>query len=258
MMLVLSIFTLACGDKPADTGSDTSASDTTTEDLSFLGMNFILESSEGFTPVSSPIRLDFSEEQEMNFHAGCNGHGGSFSMDGDVLTVHSMYGTEIGCSQELMDQDMWLAEFFMSSPTLNHTGDHLIVTGSDATLTFIDENIAIPDQPLTNINWTVDTYTDGEIATAYNIDPLPTLVFEDDGSFTVETGCNGINGSFSTNGDVLSFSLEDITLIACENDIASIESHILLVFSEDASFSINGNRLSIEGTTKGISAFAEE
>ena len=255
--LGLSFFLLACGDEPKDTGSDTGAPQA--QELSFLDKDFILESSEGFDPVSSPIRLSFkSSPQEMSFHAGCNGHSGEFTMDDNVLTLSSMYATEIGCSQELMEQDMWLADLFSSAPTVEHNTDHLIVTGNGATLTFIDEDIAIPDQSLTGITWIIDSYIDGEMAMAYNVDEPVSIQFEDDGNFSVHTGCNGIGGTYSTSGDDIFFTLEDITLIACDTILSEIESHILNVLTDSASFNIDGNRLTVQGPVKGISALAEE
>ncbi len=253
----LSFFLLACSDDPKDTGSDTA--DSQNQELSFMDKDFILESSEGFDPVSSPIRLSFkSNPQEVSFHAGCNGHTGEFSLDGDVLTLSSMYATEIGCSEDLMEQDMWLADLFMSGPTLEHNADQVIVTGNGATLTFIDEDIAIPDQPLSGITWIVDTYIDGEIASAYNLDEPVTMEFSDDGQFEIHTGCNGMGGTYSTSGDDISFALEDMSLIGCNDPLNTIEEHLLSVLSDSASFNIDGNRLTVQGSEKGISAFAEE
>ena len=181
-------------------------------------------------------------------------------MNEDVFAVSILSGTEMGCGNGLMEQDTWLVSFFTSSPTVEHNGDTLIIANNEATLTFIDDEIANPDQPLTGLTWLIDTYIDGEVATAYNLEELPTLIFSDDGSIIIDTGCNGVGGNYTITGDEIIFDLEDISLMACEEDINQIESHILTVLNSPVIYNIDSNRLTLDNpsTNKGFSAYIEE
>ena len=63
-----------------------------------------------------------------------------------------------------------------------------MVSTADATLTFIDDEVANPDQELTAGVWMIDTYIDGR-GDGYNISASPSVQFLDDGTLSVNTGC---------------------------------------------------------------------
>ena len=44
-------------------------------------------------------------------------------------------------------------EFLTSGPTYTLDGDTLTLTSGDLVITLVDREIAVPDQPLTNITW---------------------------------------------------------------------------------------------------------
>ena len=156
----LSILFLACGDKGEDTGSDTGDEQ---KEVSFAGMDFVLGSAEGYEPIGESISLGFGEDgTSIYFSAGCNSFSGSFELDGDALVIGMLSGTEMACGDGLMEQDDWFVSFFTSSPTVEHSGDTLTFTGADATLIYIDEEVAVPDASLTGSTWMIDTYSDGD------------------------------------------------------------------------------------------------
>jgi heat shock protein HslJ len=248
---------ISCGDKvdPNDTGEASDSSE-----YSFRGMDFVYQSSDSYTPVAgSTISVGFDDtSNNFYFSADCNSHSGPYEMDGDTFVVLGMSGTEMGCGNGLMEQDTWLVSFFTSSPTITHDGDILTFSNSDATLTFIDEEIAIPDQSLSGITWNIDTYIEGESASTYNVETYPTLEFNDDGIFTINTGCNGISGTYTVTGSEITTELLDMTLMACSEPIGSIETHLVQVFSDSSvTYEIDANRITISNGNYGISAFTE-
>lgn len=248
---------LACGSKEDTSIEDTSSNSTSD---SFTGMDFVYSSSEGYTPVDgTSIRVGFRDDSdEFYFSADCNSHFGSYTLNEDIFEVKELSATEMGCDTALMEQDSWLASFFTSSPTLVHQGDVLTFTNTEASIVFVDEEVASPDQPLVGITWNVDTYIEDEAATNYNIDPYPTMSFNEDGSFSVFTGCNGIGGTYTTSGNTLNIEPFDMTLIACDEPLMSIEDHLVNVFtSSSITYEIDANRLYINGDSKSISAFTE-
>ena len=66
MFLFISL--LACSDKSDDSGND---------GYDFVGMDFALESAEGYELVAEEARIAFASDREFSFSAGCNGLGGN-------------------------------------------------------------------------------------------------------------------------------------------------------------------------------------
>jgi len=248
MFLFLSLF--ACLESKDDTAGAASAD-------SFAGMDFVLQSAEGYTPVSETIRISFSEDNGFSFGGDCNSMSGEYELEDDSFILSSASGTEIGCSTELMDEDSWLVSFFTSSPVMDFDGEAMTFTGADATLIFSDTEIAIPDQSLTGNVWAIDSYISGDTVDAYNLEAQPTISFLDDGSVSIFGGCNNGGGSYSVDGSTISFSDMVSTEMACEEDIMSAENHIFQTLLGEVSFGIDENRLTIQGEELGISAATE-
>lgn len=258
-MTMLSVFGLlmACGDKSGDTAEAVDTATTAEETYSFQGMDFVFQSGEGFQLVGDSFSLYFSDEaSEMRFSAGCNTHYAEYTIVDGVFEATSMSGTEMGCETELMDQDSWLAEFFTSSPTVEHDGDMLTFTGGDATLVFIDEEVAIPDLMLASITWEIDTYIDGGAASNYNLDVLPNLYFAPDGTFTANMGCNGAGGTYTDDNGTLTMTIDTMTEAICGEPENSVEGHIFNVIYNTPTYEIDGNRITLMAGEKGISALA--
>ena len=51
-----------------------------------------------------PLQLDFSDGR-VSVTGGCNGIGGSYEREGDLLRVGALVQTQMACAQPLMDQD---------------------------------------------------------------------------------------------------------------------------------------------------------
>ena len=255
--LLLTLF--ACGDKSNDTASSDDTNDTSVQAdaYSFQGMDFVLQSSEGFRLIGDALHLDFNADLlEMNFGAGCNSHSGEYEVVDGVFEMSGMGGTYLACEMELMDQDAWLVEFFTSSPSIEHDGDILTFTGSEATLIFADEEIAVPDQGLQDITWEIDTYLDGDTASAYNLNVLPNLYFANDGTFTANMGCNGASGVYEDNAGTLSMTIEVMTEAMCEGDVNTVEGHIFNVINNGPTYEIDGDSITLMAGDLGIGATA--
>jgi len=106
--------------------------------------DFLLQSSQGFTPVSDTrVSLHFGKG-EVGFHAGCNSHSGRLTIAGDTLVVDGFGSTAIGCDGPRHTQDAWLATFLTSRPTYSLNQDELTISGESATLVFLDREVADP------------------------------------------------------------------------------------------------------------------
>ena len=96
---------LACGDKSTDTSAPAD---------SFAGMEFYFQSAEGFELIGEQFVLRFNEEStEMAFSAGCNSHYGAYALEEEKIVINEMTSSMMACDQELMDQDVWLADLLL-------------------------------------------------------------------------------------------------------------------------------------------------
>lgn len=220
------------------------------------GHAFLLERSEGFDPVAgTTVRLNFHGD-ELSVSAGCNHLGGRFEIRDASLVLDGLNTTEIGCDAPLHAQDEWLGAFFSSRPRIVRAGDRLTLTGAMATLTFLDREVADPDQPLAGAPWTVDTLLDGASASNYPSPRDPLLTFADDGTLRVESTCNTSDGNYVVSGDRITFSNIAFTDAACSNPAASaVEQHLQKVIANGTvTFSIDARRLEIKRGDVGLSA----
>ena len=126
MFITLSFLFLAC------------QSETVEEALE--GTTFVLDHSDGFEPVEDMDVFVGFDEGSFQFNAGCNTHYGDYTIEEDVFETSELGTTMMGCEADLMSQDSWLSEFFMSSPNIDLTDTVLTISNAEAMLVFVMEN----------------------------------------------------------------------------------------------------------------------
>jgi heat shock protein HslJ len=228
-------------------------------EVGLVGLEFLLDSAEGYTPVpGTTIRLSFDADQ-LSFSAGCNSYSGPYSLCEGKLCASSFGGTEIGCEPARQTQDQWVADFMLASPEVTQVGATLTLAGVDATLEFLDREVADADRPLTGRTWTVDTFIENGAATNFPSQVPPTLEFGVDGKLTLFTTCNGGGGSYTRNGQTLTIASVGITAVECgPTGSAPSEQRMMRVLADgEVSFEIDAGRLTIMRGPIGLSATAE-
>jgi heat shock protein HslJ len=239
--------------------SSTSLSSSGAGQTGLAGLVFVLDSSEGYTPVAgTSITLRF-EASEFGFSAGCNSHSGSYSLCAGRLCSPGLGGTEIGCDSPLHAQDEWLAAFLEASPILTHAPPRLTLEGADATLEFLDREVANPDRPLTGRTWTIDTFIDGNGATNFGLQVSPTVEFRDDRSLRVSTTCNTGEGTYTEGEGVLVLSDVFYTEEVCDpsGSVAARERIMQVLTAGTVSVEIDAARLKIQRGPLGLRATTE-
>jgi heat shock protein HslJ len=225
------------------------------------GRTFLLQEAVGYTPVAGTvIRVSFSDG-DLNFSAGCNSHSGPYELNNGTLVMSGMSATEMGCDAALHTQDEWLADFFMGNPTLALDGDTLTFTSGNVVLTFLDREVADPDRPLVGPTWTVDSLISGDSVSSImtTLQP-PTLSFNSDGSFLVNTDCSTGSGTYTATTTDLTFASVTFATATCTDAAASsILLHLATVFANGtATYGIEAARLTVEQGNVGIMALAAD
>jgi len=138
-------------------------------------------------------------------------------------------------------------------------GDSLTLSNAEATLNFLNSEVANPDRSLAGPTWAIDTYLDGEIASAVNVSVYPTVVFGEDGRLQVFTGCTNGVGSYIVDGSTLTLGPVGYDDVVCEDESFQwADTHIQQVLSEGTlTYEVDAARLTLERGSAGLSARTE-
>ena len=71
------------------------------------------------------------------------------------------------------------------------------------------------------------------------------LIFGSDGKLNGNMGCNSFNGDYEVDGNTVTLGSITSTMMACADPIMQQESTVFIVFSNPATFKIDGNTLTI-------------
>lgn len=233
-----------------------------------VGNDYLLESSEGFTPVAGTMVRISIDEADFGFSAGCNGHGGSYTFCDGRLCLSSFGSTAIGCDAPRQTQDEWLANFFTSTPSVVRMGDRVTFAteGSveSASLVFLDSEVANPDRSLTGRVWTIDTFITATAAWSSTTQMAPTLEFGADGSVTVFTTCVQGTGSWDSGiepppeGELTLGTVSYPEEPCDESSNTMMHDHIVSIIAQgEVTFTIDETRLTVMRGDVGLGARAE-
>jgi heat shock protein HslJ len=205
--------------------------------------------------AGSQIRLTFDGDR-LGASAGCNQLGGTWSIDGGALVVpDDMVMTEMACDPPaLMDQDIWLASFLASGPSVALDGDTLTLTGGDVTITLLDREVADPDRPLEGTTWVAEGLVDGDAVSSVPAGVRPPTLLFDGGQVMVDTSCNTGSAGYEVAGNEITFAPLALTRMDCEY---SVEPHVTQVLDGTATYEIEAGVLTVTNDATGLVLRAE-
>lgn len=204
-------------------------------------------------PLVPGTRISLTFDGSIGARAGCNSFSGSYRLDGDVLVVDQLGGTEMGCDPERHEQDEWLVAFLTDRPTVALDGDELVLATDSTQVTLLDREVADPDRPLVGPTWTLDTIIEGDAASSVPAGVTATLTFLGDGTAGVATGCNTGGGPADIGDTTITFGAIVTTLRACGPDESAVESAVLAVLNAgEVAYEIDANRLTLTAGDHGL------
>lgn len=252
----------ACGDDGDDVdagGSEPGATEPAPAD-DLAGRTFLAtEVTEDGAPRplvdGTELRLSFADGQ-VGVQAGCNQLSGAYRLDGDVLTVEALGGTEMGCDPDRMDQDAWIAEVLAQPLTVALDGDTLTLSGGGTVIRLTDREVAAPDAELVGPTWTLDTLISGTEASGTASTPpagvTATIAFAADGTYQVSTGCNTGSGTWSGEGAALEVDPPALTRRACTGLGAEVEAAMVAVLTGPVTAEVTEQRLTLTRDTQSL------
>ena len=94
-------------------------------------------------------------------------------------------------------------------------------------------------------SWKLTAYGPADAPTPAVADAEAELTFNEDGTVTGNSGCNGFGGSYTAEGNQVTFSEIVSTLMACEDPRMEQEDAVHKVLTDTATFKIEGNTLTL-------------
>ena len=93
--------------------------------------------------------------------------------------------------------------------------------------------------------WKLTAYGPAESPTPAVADVEASLTFNEDGTVTGNSGCNGFGGNYTVEGDQITFSEIISTLMACDDPRMAQEEAVHQMLTDAASFKIEGSTLTL-------------
>ena len=94
-------------------------------------------------------------------------------------------------------------------------------------------------------SWKLSDYGPAAAPTPAVPDTEAGIAFNNDGTVTGNSGCNGFGGNYTVEGDQVTFDQITSTLMACDDPRMAQEDTVHQVLTDTATYKIEGNTLTI-------------
>lgn len=94
-------------------------------------------------------------------------------------------------------------------------------------------------------SWKLTAFGSVDAPIAVVHDSQAQFTFDDKGSVSGNSGCNGFGGSYEVDGDQITFLEIVSTLMACDSPVMEQEAAVFQVITGTANFKIEGNTLTL-------------
>ena len=192
-------------------------------------------------PDGATVR--FVQGQVQGF-GGCNRLAGSYTIDGDRLTVGPLAGTMMACPEPAMAVESAFSKALTGTLHFRIDDGNLMLTpesGSEPALVFA----AAPPPRLEGVAWQVTGYNNGRHAV---VSPLvgSTLTLTFDGGVIVgNAGCNSFRAAYTQDGDRLTVGPPAATRKMCKADVMEQEQQFLAAIQSATTWAIDGRMLDL-------------
>jgi heat shock protein HslJ len=174
----------------------------------------------------APVTLSFAADAVAGT-APCNAYRGDYRLDGDTgIEFGPIALTRRACDDATMQAE---DEYVAALGEVDHVkvSDKRLVLrgGDDVRLAYR----AYDAEDLLAGTWDIVNVATGDAISSVVAGTEPTLTFADDGTLTMQTGCNTATSSWELDGDALTIDLPQTTKKACPEPPGVMEQEAALV-----------------------------
>ena len=202
----------------------------------------------GTVPTGARIDITFGAA-DVQGRAACNSYGGGYEADASAgsLSFSDLASTQMACEPPLMDLEADYLAAIGDVTGYQVTGSQtgLVLTGGTAALTFTPQ---APTEalPLEGTAWILTTIATPETqAVSSTIAGTKVTAQFDAGMVSGSGGCNTYHGTYEASASSLTLGPLTATRKMCEQDVSTQEQRYLSALDATASFTIDGDQLSL-------------
>ncbi len=196
-------------------------------------------------PQGLQITAEFTPDEQLNGHAGCNNYQGSFQASPDgTLAVGPLTSTFMFCEQGMEEETAYLTALKTASNFDFSNEDRLLITYTDESnkehqLVYIKGQVNLRDA-----TWVL--MSSGEPNSPQSVPPgvIITANFSTDGQLSGNSGCNSYFADYTTQEDQITITQPGSTMMACPIGMEE-EAEYLAALAQAEQYSITGRDLSI-------------
>ncbi len=198
--------------------------------------------------ASEKITLSFGEDGKVSGNAGCNNFSGSYTVEGDALSIGPLATTRKMCAQPqgVMQTEQAFLKDLGDAATFSIMGKTLTIYGKDGGKLLIFASMKTRD--ITSTPWRLQSFNNGKggMATSAASEKI-TAIFTEDGRVSGNAGCNDYNGGYQIDGDKISIGPLTATRKMCSEpgDVMKTEQTFLQNMNSAATFTIRDDMLTI-------------
>ena len=179
-------------------------------------------------------------------NAGCNNYNGTYTVDGQALTIQLGPTTMMACPEPAMAQEQAFFTNLAAAASYVLVGDqlHILNANGDVVLAFQP----LVSTPLVGTTWQALSYNNGKQAVVSVLNGTEiTAVFGDDGNLSGSAGCNNYMASYTVDGNAITIGQAASTMMMCADPegVMEQESAYLTALSTAATYQIQGDRLEL-------------
>jgi heat shock protein HslJ len=248
---LLVVLISACGD------DDDQPSVATVSPTELAGTKWVLASyvaDDEDVDAAAVAALDFGADgKTVSGTTGCNNFNGSYSQDGDELTIALGAMTEAACTDDAtMAQERAITDGLARVASFTVTGQLALLDDAGKAILVYDAISA----GLEGTTWSATGVNNGSGGVeSTDLTDTISLAFAADGAVSGFAGCNQYNGTYTTSGtDGLTISGLAMTRKACEAAVMTLESQYTTALGNVTTYSISGNTLTLRDADGAIQA----
>lgn len=197
-------------------------------------------------PVQEVDATVMFQDGQLSGNAGCNNFFGSYTVDGNTLTIAEPLGsTMMACPDPLMAQEQAVLTNLASAASYQLVANQLQIFDANGQVVLAFEPLEMAS--LTGTNWSATMINNGRGAVSGLVAGTEvTAVFGEDGTVSGSAGCNTYSGSYTVDGSNITIGPLVSTMMMCvDPEVMAQEAAYLAALENSATYSITGDTLEL-------------